>query len=85
LILGCETTLIIRFQIFLDTNCGLSAVQDRSARRRSRITRLFGFALCFQLSPRDRLAGDRLMGGGLIFAICVLHGVLVYFAFGNGL
>ena len=85
LILGCEATLIIRFQIFLDTNCGLSAVQDRSARRRSRITRLFSFALCFQLSPRDRLAGDRLMGGGLIFAICVLHGVLVYFAFGNGL
>ena len=85
LILGRKASLIIRFQIFLDPNCGLSAVWDWSAWRRCWITCLFGFALCFQLSPRDRLAGDCLMGGGLIFAICVLHGVLVYFAFGNGL
>jgi len=85
LILGREASLIIRFQIFLHPNCGLSAVQDWRARRSCRITCLFSFALCFQLSPRYRLAGDCLMGGGLIFAICVLHGVLVYFAFGNGL
>ena len=85
LVLCREASLIIRFQIFLYPTGSLSTVWDGSTWRRCWVTGLFSFALCFQLSPRDRLAGDYLMGGGLIFAICVLHGVLVYFAFGNGL